>query len=462
MKAILLQRICVFLCVFIPSFSYAQTQNHLPPTRVLLLLDASNSMANIWETQTRMQAAQKILIPFIDSLSKIPNLELALRIFGNRSPVPPQNCDDTHLEVPFSANNSAEIISKILETAPLGTTPIANSIMFGAEDFPEDSTYRNIMFIITDGVEACDGDPCAISRALQKKGTILKPFIIGVGNEIDWEKEYNCAGNVYSAHSEQEFYSILNYAMQTALTATPLQIYLMDTYKKPRETNVPMTFYDNHSGFVKYNFVHTLIQTGEPDILFIDPLVSYSIKVHTKPPVFSDTINLEAGKHTIVEIDAPQGYIQINHRMGQANSLETPAIVRKSKTMETLHIQKPGECVKYITGMYDLEVLTLPRTFFYDVKVRQSEITKLTIPRSGRVTFTRPTPAGYGSIFIDRNTDLELVVEMVELTHNEETFFLQPGKYVVVWRAKNETDTEKSISKRFEVKEGSSQFIRLR
>src|SRR5690554_4226217 len=145
MKAILLQRICVFLCVFIPSFSYAQTQNHLPPTRVLLLLDASNSMANIWETQTRMQAAQKILIPFIDSLSKIPNLELALRIFGNRSPVPPQNCDDTHLEVPFSANNSAEIISKILETAPLGTTPIANSIMFGAEDFPEDSTYRNIM-----------------------------------------------------------------------------------------------------------------------------------------------------------------------------------------------------------------------------------------------------------------------------------------------------------------------------
>ena len=462
MNRFLLQRICIVLCVMLPLAGHTQTQKYIPPTRVLLLLDASNSMANMWETQTRMGAAQKILIPLIDSLSKVPNLEIALRIFGNRSPVPPQDCNDTHLEVPFGPNNSAEIIAKILETVPLGTTPIANSIMLGAEDFPADSTYRNIVFIITDGVESCDGDPCAISRALQKKGAILKPFIIGVGNEIDWEKEYNCAGNVYSAHTEYEFYSIINFAMQTALTATPLQIYLMDTYKKPRETNVSMTFYDNLSGFVKYNFVHSLIQTGEPDILFIDPLVSYTIKVHTIPPVFSDTINLEAGKHTIVEIDVPQGYIQIERRAGQASSLETPGIVRKSGKMETLHVQKAGERVKYITGTYDIEVLTLPRTFFYDVKVSQSEVTKLTIPRSGRVTFTRPTPGGHGAIFIDRNTDLELVVEMPEMTRDEETYFLQPGKYVVVWREKNETDTEKSISKRFEVKEGSSQFIRLR
>ena len=36
------------------------------------------------------------------------------------------------------------------------------------------------MILITDGIEECGGDH-AISIALQKKGIVLKPFVIGVG-----------------------------------------------------------------------------------------------------------------------------------------------------------------------------------------------------------------------------------------------------------------------------------------
>lgn len=456
--------VCLFLFTVLFSFqkqSFCQVQEEMPPTRVLLIFDASRSMTAIWETQTRMEAAKKVLVPFVDSLSKVPNLELALRIFGNRSPVPPQDCSDTHLEVPFGKDNALQIINKILETEPFGTTPIANSIEQGAFDFPKDTTYRNIMFIITDGIEACDGNPCVISRELQRRGAILKPFIIGVGNEIDWEREYNCAGNVYSANTEAEFMNILNYAMKMALSATPLQVYLMDTYQKPRETNVPMTFYDNVSGFIKYNFVHTLIQSGEPDIIYIDPLISYTIKVHTIPPAYSDTVNLEAGTHTIVPVDVPQGYIEIERQPGVPNTVLIPGIVRQSGKMETLHIQNAGEKIKYITGLYDIEVLTLPRSYFYDVKVEQSKITKLQIPRAGRVTISRPSPSGYGAIYIDRNTDLELVVEMPEMIRDTEVYNLQPGRYVLIWRERRETDTEKSISRRFEVTSGGSIFIRL-
>ena len=221
----------------------ATVPNVMPLTRVLFIFDGSYSMLGIWERHSKMEVAKSILIPFIDSVSKIPNVEVGLRIYGNRSPFPPQDCKDSHLEVPFGKNNLPEIVNKILSLNPHGTTPIAYSIEQAAKDFPPDSTARNIIFLITDGVEACDGDPCAISRKLQKKGVILKPFIIGVGNDVDFNKMFDCAGHVFSAKNELDFLPVLNMAMDKAMTSTPLQVYLLDAYKKPRETDVPMTFY---------------------------------------------------------------------------------------------------------------------------------------------------------------------------------------------------------------------------
>lgn len=438
----------------------ATVPNVMPLTRVLFIFDGSYSMLGIWERHSKMEVAKSILIPFIDSVSKIPNVEVGLRIYGNRSPFPPQDCKDSHLEVPFGKNNLPEIVNKILSLNPHGTTPIAYSIEQAAKDFPPDSTARNIIFLITDGVEACDGDPCAISRKLQEKGVILKPFIIGVGNEVDFNKMFDCAGHVFSAKNELDFLPVLNMAMDKAMTSTPLQVYLLDAYKKPRETDVPMTFYDNVTGFIRYNFVHSVIKPGEPDILFLDPLVSYKIKVHTIPPVYAENVNLEPGKHTIVKIDAPQGYLMVERPYGVNLSMPFETIVRQQGDMNTLMVQQANEKVKYITGKYDLEVLTMPRTYFYDVEVKPDEVKTIKVPAPGHVTFTRPQ-MGIGAIYIDRNTDLEFVTYLSSDSRKNDVLTLQPGKYVIIWRDKFETDTEKSISQSFEITSGCNLYIQL-
>lgn len=438
----------------------ATVPNVMPLTRVLFIFDGSYSMLGIWERHSKMEVAKSILIPFIDSVSKIPNVEVGLRIYGNRSPFPPQDCKDSHLEVPFGKNNLPEIVNKILSLNPHGTTPIAYSIEQAAKDFPPDSTARNIIFLITDGVEACDGDPCAISRKLQEKGVILKPFIIGVGNEVDFNKMFDCAGHVFSAKNELDFLPVLNMAMDKAMTSTPLQVYLLDAYKKPRETDVPMTFYDNVTGFIRYNFVHSVIKPGEPDILFLDPLVSYKIKVHTIPPVYAENVNLEPGKHTIVKIDAPQGYLMVERPYGVNLSMPFETIVRQQGDMNTLMVQQANEKVKYITGKYDLEVLTMPRTYFYDVEVKPDEVKTIKVPAPGHVTFTRPQ-MGIGAIYIDRNTDLEFVTYLSPDSRKNDVLTLQPGKYVIIWRDKFETDTEKSISQSFEITSGCNLYIQL-
>jgi Ca-activated chloride channel family protein len=76
-------------------------------TRILFILDASNSMNLDWNNQTRMAAAKEVLVKSLDGLKEVPDLEIALRVYGHQSVVTNtyQDCQDTKLEVPFAPNN---------------------------------------------------------------------------------------------------------------------------------------------------------------------------------------------------------------------------------------------------------------------------------------------------------------------------------------------------------------------
>ena len=176
--------------------------------------------------------------------------------------------------------------------------------------------------------------------------------------------------------------------------------------------------------------------------------------------MYADNINLEPGKHTIVKIDAPQGYLMVERPYGFNISIPIPVIVRQQGDMNTLNVQQANERVKYITGKYDLEVLTTPRTYFYDVEIKPDEVKTVKIPQPGHVSFTRPQ-MGIGAVYIDRNTDLEFVTYLSADSRKSDVLTLQPGKYVVIWRDKNETDTEKSTSKSFEVTPGCNLYIQI-
>jgi Ca-activated chloride channel family protein len=84
-------------------------------TRILFILDASNSMNAKWGEQTRIEAAKELLAKTVDSLRGTPNLEIALRVYGHQSPITAtyQDCADTKLEVPFSKDNFDNVKLKL-------------------------------------------------------------------------------------------------------------------------------------------------------------------------------------------------------------------------------------------------------------------------------------------------------------------------------------------------------------
>ncbi len=452
----------IFILFLIPATAFTQkrpevTAPQQQTTRILFLFDASQSMFGRWESNTKFEIAKKLLSDIVDSLHMLPNVETALRVYGHTKKFPPQDCDDTRLEVTFAKANGYRIKDKLNEIKPSGTTPIAQSLEACSGDFP-DLNARNIIILITDGIEECNGDPCAVSFALQKKGIFLKPFVIGLNLSGELQKQFECVGTFYDAATENSFITIMNVVISQALNNTTLQVNLLDDKGRPTETNVNMTFYDSFSGAVRYNFVHTMNPKGFPDTLVIDPLSRYRIVAHTVPPVFIDSVTLTAGKHTIAGIDAGQGDLYLKFD-GLSEYRNLKCIVRRKGDLNTLVVQDFNTSSRYLIGKYDLEILSLPRMYISDVDISQSKTTTVQIPNPGIANIVSNGP-GYGSIYVEDGNNLKHIYNL-DSDKSKESIILMPGKYRVVYRAKNAREAKYTIEKSFRITSGVSQNVTL-
>lgn len=444
----------LILASYIPSFA----QQTKPLTRIEFVFDASFSMFGQWQSGMKMDIAKKMLSDFLDSIKNVDNLEIAFRAYGHQYGLRPErNCQDTKLEVPFGRSNITAIKNKLKQIVPKGTTPIAYTLEQCGGDFPTASNpnVRNIIILITDGIEECDGDPCAVSLALQKKGIVLKPFVIGIGLDQSYLNTFGCIGKFYDASSESSFKNILNIVISQALNNTTVQVNLNDQVGRPTETDVNMTFYDEQSGSIRYNYIHTINNKGVPDTIVLDPIGTYKMVVHTIPPVEKKGIELVAGKHNIIAVDAPQGYINLK----MSGNVNPTCIIRKNGDMQTLHIQNFNTSEKFIVGKYDLEVLTIPRIKINKVDVAQSKTTTIEIPQSGSVSISKPSE-GPGSVFVEENNKM---VWVCNLNNNLtlENLILQPGRYRVEFRPKNAKESIYTIEKLFKIESGISTSVKL-
>ena len=325
-------------------------------------------------------------------------------------------------------------------------------------DFPPCDNCRNIIILITDGIEACDGDPCQASLNLQKSGIVLKPFVIGIGLDRNFKETFECVGHFYNTPNEEKFEEVLGVVISRALNSTTAQVNLLDINGMPTETDVNMTFFDHISGRVKYNFVHTINYMGNPDTLIIDPLITYDLVVHTLPSVKKENISLTEGKHNMIGVNTPQGYLNISCP-GSNQYRDLKIIVRENDKLKTLNIQDNETSEKYLVGKYDIEILTIPRIYVEDVVIDQSSTTKIKIPRPGIANFSFAS-SGFGSIYVETPDTLKWVYNL-DQKNTRQNLIMQPGNYRVVYRPKNTKQAIYTVTKKFIIKSGSSKSIIL-
>lgn len=430
--------------LILTSISWSQ-----PLTRILFILDASNSMNLDWNNQTRLSAAKEVLLKSLDGLKDVPNLELALRVYGHQSVVTNtfQDCQDTKLEVPFSATSIEPIKQKIRGLQAKGATPIARSLEAAAADFP-DTTARNFIILITDGLESCDNDPCIIARKLREKGVKVTPFVIGLGMDLSYLDKFDCIGAYTDAESKEAFTNVLGNILNKALLNTTVQINLNTVQGKPLETNVSMFLYEAGTKNLKYTFVHTLNRKGLPDTLFLDPKLKYDLFVQTVPNVVLKNISIKPHTHNIITLDAGQGQLKVS-------SLKSPSTARietrilQNLSNQTLNVQQLNETQKYLVGTYQLEILTLPRTY-KEVQIEQSKTCVVDIAAAGQFTFNS-AKIMVGQVFYERNPgQWEWVLDLKD-SQTTGSWNLQPGSYKIIYREKDQRSSAYTKEKKFNI-----------
>ena len=162
-------------------------------TNVELIVDDSGSMAQHVTGGRKIDVAKQVLPGLIQDLPA--DSQIAVRTYGRQHPAHDRDCADMELLTPFGANTSARILPGVNALKPNGMTPIAASLSSAAKDFAGKESQNNIIILLTDGEEDCNGDPCAASKALHDAGIHLQVNVIGF-NVTDKERpQLRCIAN---------------------------------------------------------------------------------------------------------------------------------------------------------------------------------------------------------------------------------------------------------------------------
>ncbi len=434
-----------FLLILVLAYSVgAQTK------RILFLVDASGSMAEKWGSKSKYEIAISTLAEIMDSiLQENSDVEFALRLYGHQSPKPEQNCEDTRLELPFGKHSKIKVLSLVEKYTPQGWTPIAYALLQAMNDFP-DYESPNSIILITDGEETCEGDPCAIVLELQKRRISFKPFVIGMGVPEDIAKKLKCIGYYRQANSRSDFEVVVSSTVKQVLNRTTVQVNLLNAAGEPVETDVAITFLDAFTHEPKYHFVHSLVK-GLPDTLEIDPTGKYDVIVHTVPPRRKDNVELVPGRHNVIAIKTPQGSLTVSMKSSLAGQYR--CIIRDKDHRQTLFIQEMNSTVKYIAGVYDIEILTLPPLRYDNYSIKAGASHSIEVPPPGIVELMPKRPYIVAIFTVKDGQPYEKVIEWESLS-KDVSIALLPGKYMLVYRPLTTYSADQTLTKSFAVPKG--------
>lgn len=183
---------------------------------VYVILDGSGSMwGQLSDGTHKITAAKEVVKRF--TADDYERRELAFRVYGHRRE---GDCSDTELVVPFSAPEAA--IERMASFAdgvnPKGKTPISRSLRAALEDFGD---RPGEIILISDGIETCDEDPCALVREWRARNVDIRVHVVGLGLEDRERRAMQCisdaAGTEYhDAQSADELAAGLHQIQEDA------------------------------------------------------------------------------------------------------------------------------------------------------------------------------------------------------------------------------------------------------
>ncbi|WP_195914051.1 VWA domain-containing protein [Planomicrobium sp. YIM 101495] len=180
---------------------------------VAILLDASGSMAGEVSGGQKMELAKSAIQKYAADLPEGSNI--MLRVYGHEGTGTDadkaMSCASNEVVYDLSGYNEQKFRASLDQFAPAGWTPLAGAIEAAEADLNEQKgeNVRNVVYVVSDGIETCDGDPVAAAASLSGSDIQAEVNIIGFDVDNEGQKqleEVAKAGNgqYKSVYSESE------------------------------------------------------------------------------------------------------------------------------------------------------------------------------------------------------------------------------------------------------------------
>ena len=148
-------------------------QQSAPPSRAIIVFDASGSMYGQVPGGVKIDIAKKVVSDIVGSID--PAMELGLMAYGHRKK---GDCEDIELLVPPQAGSAAAILKAVAALEPKGKTPLTAAVIQAAKYLKFEEAKVSVI-LVSDGVETCDKDPCMAAEELKRMGVDFTCHVIG-------------------------------------------------------------------------------------------------------------------------------------------------------------------------------------------------------------------------------------------------------------------------------------------
>ncbi|MDJ0653593.1 MAG: VWA domain-containing protein [Xanthomonadales bacterium] len=391
---------------------------------MVLILDASGSMWGQIDGKAKITIAKEVMTELLDELPA--DLNAGLTVYGHRRK---GDCDDIEMVTPVRRLDAAAIQSEIQAITPRGKTPIAASLLRSAEALKAQPGER-VVLLITDGVESCDQDPCAVARGLAEAGVISRIHVVGFGLDDESLATLQCV----SAPSEG--------LLVGAGNADELKAALGEVIVAALPHNLLIRGLDANGEILYLNV--QILQDNQPvakrsghNQRFSLPPGRYQAEVRYTPlkqTVVLDDVIIEQGRLIEKELVFAESRLRIRGIDGNNKSVYTTSEVYRAGSTESVHKSSGNAPVfTLLPGLYDVKVLfglTREEQWLRDVRLEAGDNLEQRVHFAfGKLRITALGPDGKRVYIGVTAFDSGAGEQIHRSSGNRPTFTLRPGVY---------------------------------
>lgn len=153
----------------------------------VVVLDVSNSMWGQVEGVSKIEIAREVIGDLVTDLPA--DTRIGLVAYGHRYK---SDCSDIETVLPVAPLDAAVFSAAVNSLVPKGRTPLTDAVRAAADVVSYLDTPSRII-LVSDGIESCDADPCALGEELERAGLDFTAHVVGFDvSGIEDQSQLSC------------------------------------------------------------------------------------------------------------------------------------------------------------------------------------------------------------------------------------------------------------------------------